>query len=346
MWILVTAGILENVLVIVWRFSKRELRLNTLSVLIVSLAMADLYFCIHYLLQEVMLLDPIFNSRNRSLLNLTSTDERLCLSIKFFLGVSANASTLTAVAIALYTFCLFYHCRHGTRWITGFILVSWIACLISGAVSTWQFKEYYTSPETAIDVERLSMLVIFGCVDSDNPHHPHYVTIVVTINAVSSLVVAILYLYLWLKIRKSPFLASRECEDKVKQFQFRLIVISILNLVCWWPACILYLFSIANNVAVYDGRSARGRCLSPVVTQPILIVTATVTVINPVIYTLASKRFLKCTCRDSVMHGCCRKDRLIIRPGYEIMVDGGCCAVCCPDPVESEVTENSSLFSD
>ena len=366
MWILVTAGILGNALVIVWRFSRRESRLNILSVLIVSLAMADLCFCLHFLLQEVMLADPIFNSRNRSLFNVTSTDERLCLSIKFFVGVSVNASTLTAVAIALYTFCSFCHCRHGNRLITGFILISWIACLVSGAVATWQFKKYYTSPETAVDVETLWLLAIFGCVDSDLRYPgAYYGTIVVTMNAVSSLVVSVLYLCLWLKIRKSAFSSSRQCGDKeVNHFRIRLIVISLLNLLCWWPACIMYLFSVANNESAYDGLDAHGRHLSPVVTEPAIILTAAVSVANPIIYTIASKWFFRRVCRAWLVCSC-RKDRLIILPANLMKennetVDGGCCAVCRRwfssqktsgiriRNVEScaEVTEESSLFTE
>ena len=226
MWILVTAGILGNALVVVWRCSRRESRLNILSVLIVSLAMADLCFCLHYLLQEVMLADPIFSSRNRSLFNVTSTDERLCLSIKFFVGASVNAVMLTAVAIALYTCCSFHHCRQGNRLITGFILISWMVCLVSGAVATWAFKKYYTYPETAVDVEALSLLAIVGCVNSDNPHHLPYGTIVSTANALASLVVSVLCFCLWLKVRKTAVLNSRQCGNKeINYFRIRLIVI-------------------------------------------------------------------------------------------------------------------------
>jgi hypothetical protein len=78
MWILVIAGMLGNVMVVVWRCSKRA---STLSMLIISLAIADFCFCLHYLLQEVMLAESIFDSGRQSLYNVTSTEKQFCTSI-------------------------------------------------------------------------------------------------------------------------------------------------------------------------------------------------------------------------------------------------------------------------
>ena len=119
MWILVTAGLLGNLVVLVWRCSKKESRDSLISVLIISLAIADLLFCCHFLLEEVMLAKTVFASHQENLaIYMSTTDERLCFSVLFLVGVSANAIMLTAVAIALATLFSFRLHRYGQRIIT------------------------------------------------------------------------------------------------------------------------------------------------------------------------------------------------------------------------------------
>ena len=166
-WILVAAGIIGNALVIVWRCSRKQSRLNLLSVLIVSLAFADLCFCFHFLLQEVMLASAIFGAHNQTSFSFTSVDNRFCLSIKLLADVSCCAIMLLVLAITLNTFFTFHHCRYGKRFIAGFVCSSWIVSLVTGAVGMWKLKEYTDSHllNSRMKLGELSIIVIFGCVD-------------------------------------------------------------------------------------------------------------------------------------------------------------------------------------
>ena len=135
MWILVIAGLLGNLMVFVWRCSRKESRHSLLSVLTSSLAFADLLFYCHFLLQEVMLANSVFGSNQENVTsNVTTLDKRLCLSTLFLLGVSANAIMLTAVAIALAIFFSFRLHRYGNRIVIGFLAISWMYCLAFGRV--------------------------------------------------------------------------------------------------------------------------------------------------------------------------------------------------------------------
>jgi hypothetical protein len=311
--------------------------------------MADLCFCLHYLLQEVMLADAIFGSRNQTLLNITRADQHYCLSIRILVSVSTNGIMLTALAIAFATFCSFYHCRYGDQLIKGFIVFSWVACLVIGAVAFWLFKMYYRYPETEIDRDTLSLLVVFGCVEGislkSSLRNLHYDAIATSINVLASIVVCILYFCLWFKIKKST---SRQFRNKeINRFRIRLIVISILNLLCWWPVLAVYLYESAKNETEYDGS------FTLVGSELILLTTAAASAANPIIYTIATKEFFRRAC------SCCKKKRRLIFVNENDRMYRGCCALCrqwfdrCRRkkpgiPVDSltEDTEESSLFTE
>ena len=147
MWIIVIAGLLGNLLVLVWRCSRKESRHNLLSVPIISLAFADLLFCCHFLLQEAMLAKSVFAvSQENVTIPVTTLDVRLCLSVLFFVGVSANAIMLTAVAIALATYFSFRLHRYGNRIVIGFLVISWMHCLAFGVLVVWKMRDEANLP--------------------------------------------------------------------------------------------------------------------------------------------------------------------------------------------------------
>ena len=143
MWTIATAGIVGNILVLVWRCWRKETRLELLSLLIISLAVADLCFCIHFLIGEASLVDPIFGRRNSNeTVPFTNVDKGLCLSIAFLLYLSTNAIMLTVVAISLYSFLSFRMSRYTNRCIVLLILFSWMACLCLASLATWDVKHH------------------------------------------------------------------------------------------------------------------------------------------------------------------------------------------------------------
>ena len=252
MWILVIAGLLGNLLVLVWRCSRKESTLSLLSMLIVSLAFADLLFCCHFLLQEVMLTNTIFASdQDNHTFHVTTTDERLCLSVLFFVSVSCNAIMLTTVAIAIATLLSFHRYRYGNRIITWFLVISWMCCFAFGGLVVWIYgPTYQATSKRALDMNSFSLFVIYQCVGSrpDAPHWNPFPITVVTLNAMASLVVALIYIYLWCTIRKQgvPFNPSQSQE--ITRFRIRLTIISGLNVLCWCPACFIYWFAFVENI--------------------------------------------------------------------------------------------------
>ena len=298
MWILSTAGIVGNILVLVWRCWRKETRLELLSLLIVSLAVADLCFCMHFLLEEATLVDAIFGSKSgNETLPFTNVDERLCLSIVFLVYLSTNAIVLTVVAISLYSFLSFHMCRYRNRCIILLILISWMACLCLASLATWDVQHYRlpsVDPAHGISSEKFSSYVIFDC--SDIYPQSLLPIITTTVNAVSSVIVSVLFICLGYKIRKSTRISNCLSSQEVSHFRTRLTIIAILNLVCWWPACILFWYTSFTKKSVEHGT------LSPVVVQPFFILSVVVSVANPIIYTIASKRF--CTAASRACHCC------------------------------------------
>lgn len=132
-----------------------------------------------------MLASPVFTIENRNETFLfTNTDARLCLSIAFLASVSTNAIMLTAVAIALHSYVSIRLPQYGNRLITCFVSISWVACLVFGGTATWQFFQYSSSPTADMDLETFSIVVVYGCVNSDSVPLKYYPNIVTTVNAV------------------------------------------------------------------------------------------------------------------------------------------------------------------
>ena len=359
MWILVTAGILANIAVIVLRCSRKESRLNLLSLLFISLAVADLCFCCHFLLQEVMLAYPVFGAANRNdTFHVTNTDERLCLAVAFFAYVSASAISLTVVAIALHCVLSLHLCRYRHLLVTGFVSLLWIACFLFGISAVSSFRHYNSLPKSDLDLEKFSLVIIFKCVAAGSHQTDQYPLVLTTVNAVSSLLVIVIYACLWFKLRNINSNSRTTESQEITHVRIRLTVISVLNLVCWWPLCILHWYALATKKSVFDGT------ISPAVSEPFFVFGAVVSVANPIIYSFTSKNFFRtrhmCLCCFSCR--CSHEEQTLLLPGHGITMRNfncGCCGLfrrLLPGKKNSctiryretltEDTEDTSLFSE
>ncbi|XP_062504906.1 uncharacterized protein LOC134181661 [Corticium candelabrum] len=103
-------------------------------------------------------------------------------------------------------------------------------------------------------------------------------------------------------------------------WKFRLVVISIVDVICWWPACILYVIPFATGTSVYSGN------YSPEYSEPVLVLVAAVTVANPILYVIMAKDFTTATRKFCWRHCVCldrfNKDQEYIRTvtGVDIRV--------------------------
>ena len=252
-----------------------------------------------------MLANPVLANANKVnvTVDITTVDERLCLSVLFFAGVSTNAVMLTAVAIALATFFSFHLHRHGNRIIIWFLVISWSSCLAFGGLIVWKYRPAYQAvAKTALDVNTFSLFVVYECTGALRDVNWNILPIIATtLNAMASLVVAVIYIYLWCRLRKLGLSFTHSRSQEITHFRIRLTIISGLNLLCWWPACALYWVAFFDNRAVLNGT------LSPVASEPVLLITAAVSFANPIIYTIASKRFLDVARRACAFLFCRRR---------------------------------------
>ena len=337
-WILAIAGLLGNLLVLVWRCSRKESRYSLTSALISSLAFADLLFCCHFLLQELMLVNIVFASDHQEniTIHVSSTDKHLCFSVLLFGSISGMAIMLTSVAIALATVLSFHLKRYGKRMILCFLVISWMSCLAFGGLAVWNIRPSYQAMAKHVsDVTTFSLFVVYGCTGSNSANWYPFPIIGSTLNAMASLVVAVIYIYLGCKIRKQGQSFSPSQSQEISRFRIRLAIISGLNLLCWWPTCFIYWFTNAKHLSVVRGT------ISPAASEPMLAIIAAVSVANPIIYTIASKRFLTVAQRACTCCLCFRRrneEWLPVAGPSDTRV-----LVCHPETV-TENTEETSLF--
>lgn len=338
LWIVLSAGIIGNLLVLLWRCLRKESRLQLISLLIVSLAFADLLWCSHFLLQEVMLVYPVFIASENETLSFTEKDEQLCLTTSFLGYASCNAIMLTVVAIALYSYLTFSGVRHRNKVISVFVALGWIASMSVAATAVRDFAMYYQDngnsfkSESNLKLERFSAITMLGCLAPNREKFSRYPLIVTSINAASSIISTFIYVCLWKKVRKKDCGSGSYGNHELKQLQIRLTIIAAMNLLCWWPSCILYWLSYVREESVPNGR------LSPHAVEPVFLFTVAVSAANPIIYTMASKRFVRITarCCNSVCRQCNEERRIEVYFPYQGNVGRKshnchwcCSALCC-----------------
>ena len=240
-------------------------------------------------------------------------------------------------------------------------------CLAFGGLLIWKFRSsYQTRATSALDVNVFSLFVVYGCASSvpDDNWNP-FPIIVTTLNAIGSVVVAVIYIYLWCIIRKHGVFFTHSCSQEMTLLRIRLTIISGLNLLCWWPASFLFWFASVEKRSVFNGS------LSPAASEPILVISAAVSAANPIIYTIASKRFLTAIRRACARLLCRRRRRRrvellpMLMPDVQDTTHGEvdasswasfCCPCQQPSPVAgvrvyhpesvTENTEEASLFSE
>ena len=352
---LVSFGIVGNISVIVWRCSVKEARFSLLSVLIVSLATADLLYCIHFLFQEVLLFPIAFSGENGNR-TFTDVDESLCLTSTFMFFLSCNLAVLTAVGIAANTL-LILKGNQRSHTLVLFMVLCWILSFSVAAAATWKLKEFFDKNHSSswiLSSDSFSLRIIYGCMGDVNMML--FPVIGCSLNAAATVVCIIIYGCVVRTLQKVRFGVEN---SELKVLQVRLSIIVLLNVVCWWPADVLYLYSYTRHKNVFNGE------LSPRVSEPALLFTALVSAANPVIYTIASRKFFRCLCQCLFCRrGCCKqRTAQLIEPliPYDDKDTARCSAFCSKlfsrrksdfggglryVSTETNETEESSLFSE
>ncbi|XP_062523978.1 uncharacterized protein LOC134198577 isoform X1 [Corticium candelabrum] len=101
-WMLLSLGIIGNILVVVWRLAqKRGQRSSPLSILIIMLAVSDFFYCVHLILLQSLVVDVYLEQRK----HLSSTTARnMCMTSAFLSLFSCLTAQWTTFNIAVYSF--------------------------------------------------------------------------------------------------------------------------------------------------------------------------------------------------------------------------------------------------
>lgn len=334
-WILISFGILGNLLVIVWRCTgqkRRDFHLH--SLLVVSLAFSDLLYCIQVLLREAILARPIFRDAGTRVFPYTKLNSRLCQTATFLTYSSSNAISVTSLSIAVHAFFLLSNSHHVKIVVLSVVAAGWFLSLTLAALAVYFLKKTeYVFHSLEPSVESLSLIIVFGC---NGILYGKVIPVIVTaVNAVSSITSCFLYTSLCFKIRR---LKNLSCRDGM---QIRLIIIVVLHLVSWWPSCILYCYSYFTGASVMNGR------LDPRIPEPAVLLVSAVSAANPIIYTtsldvvlLVVKRLFACfgNSEDSSFKGLA--EPLVSRRRRNRML---CCKFCWSKRSEEEWTYKDDM---
>jgi hypothetical protein len=228
-WFFLLSGILGNVLVLFWRLSSKELRYSILSLLIVSLAAADLLYCFHFLIQEAMLFRPIFFPGTNESFSFDGSNKWLCLTVTFLTNVSCDAAMLTAVAIALYTLCTLVSSKRHHKLIVIYTILSWT---LSFSVAIGALVVFWTSwsdsdliiLRDSMAVNLFSLTVVYGCIAMDRMLI--FPVIVTALIAVSTLAIVVIYSCLCIRLS-----LIKNCQNsEVTKLKIRLGMIAVINI--------------------------------------------------------------------------------------------------------------------
>jgi hypothetical protein len=336
---LVSFGIVGNISVIVWRCFLRESRYSLLSALIISLAAADLLFCMHFLFQEVLLFRIVFIG-DKGNHTFTNVDEAFCLSSTFTFFVSTNSAVLTTGGIAANTLFTLKGLQPRRAFIL-FITVCWIFSLSIASAATSTLSDFFESANASTWVmssNSYSLRIAYGCMGDINMML--FPAIACSLNAAVTVSCIVLYGCVIRTVKSVDFKIEN---SGVRALQVRLTIIVLLNIVCWWPANVLYWYSYSRKKNVFNGE------LGPKASEPTLLCAALVSAANPIIYTIASRKFFRCLCCKP--HSGQSSDPLIVHND----MDKACCCKLFGRrksdvgrirylATETNETEKSSLF--
>lgn len=278
-WTLVAFGIVGNLSVVAWR-CKRSGRSNgrLLSMLIISLAFADLLLSCQYLLKELTVLSAVFGSSTNNF-TLTDADIWICFTTNFLTFMSVNATMFTVVAIALQTYFVISGMRYGCVIVISVVVTGWVLSLAAAVLITYNFDLDHLESLLLADGSPASFIGIIYI-----HFHVKYAFFALCINGTASLVCSFVYIAVLVKIRKLRKLMARH-ETNLGSLQIRMTIIVFLSIISWWLPGILLGYNYITGDNMRNGR------LDPRFVESVFALTAVSSAANPVIYTISWKPF-------------------------------------------------------
>ena len=294
--ILVVMGILGNMVALAWNCWRKETRRQLLTVLVSSLAVADFFFSLQFLLQEVIVLQALKAGRE-TLVTFSETDKGIFLSLTFFGYASCNAIMVTTVAISVHSY-LSLRGGHRNAFTIAFVLIGWMTSIGVAIAATMNLRDYFSVLPSAVHIDLFANVIMVGHIAASIQvnNATLYPMIVTCFNAIASVVCTVFYISVWRMIRKKLPGRNESTRQDIRQIHIRLSIIVAMNMLCWWPACAVFLYVYSTKNSVWN------RGIPEEITIPIFFVTAAACVANPIIYTITSKPFIK-----TMTRACCFK---------------------------------------
>jgi hypothetical protein len=386
LWVMIIVGLVGNVLVIVWRCTRpRAQRGSVLSVAIIILAMADLLYCVHLSMLEGLVARKVFGGDNLS--TASSEMESICrtsgnmslLSCSIAMWMTVNIAIYSCQALTGSDCCCSPVDRK--RW----LLVTVVCQLLFTTLPIAGIDIYMTekfrnengnntvatvNPSqifiTCAYAQTAAILRYCNCsrntcrlvhdacssFDSKAAGIATNRTIFVSINCLLSLICAFVYIALCVRLtrqfHKPEDVHSGGGATELAKLKWRLALIVLINTACWMAVSIIHILRLLYT---YDFMVSQDLISEDLIAVSVVLISTSPT-INPLIYTIAGKQFLKFLKRCWKFLKC----QISIRPSWEtehdyyLIGEKRCSCIPCiqctvPRDLDRWNTEESSLFS-
>ncbi|XP_062520928.1 G-protein coupled receptor GRL101-like [Corticium candelabrum] len=306
LWIVILLTLLGNGVVILWRCGNVQ-RLSPLSIIVINLAVADTVYGLHLVLIESDLARTVFGSSCDEC-NYTKSDPvgiNVCTAAYFMSCWSSTAQTAALATIAGYLLLsMNVTFSRGTVGKMMFVVVSvvsqWILSFVLALFSAiynvfWVPWKWTNSRVSQRDIRIYYVLTQCSYSGSLSPSLMALITVqlVLVLIAILCLVVFIVWVTCKYAKRRFPDQEGRQ-HDESRILMIRLCVVVVINLACWGPSLVLYYFGnkLFNNMQIL---LQDGYCR--IVTEITVSLLSIPPAVNPLIYTIATKQFMRVVMR-------------------------------------------------
>jgi hypothetical protein len=319
LWIMIIVGFLGNLLVIVWRCTRPpSQRGSVLSITIIILAVADLLYCVHLGMLEGLVARPVFGGANLStslgVMNfICRTSGNLSLlSCSTAMWMTLNIAVYSCQALIGCGCCC--HCcllvdRRGCLFVTVVCqLLFFILPIIEATISLNQLLGINVTLPSTADVNRVfstcayveSTGAMFGGVIFFNNISTDYEssefvpvmfgTLTGFLNSLLSLSCAFIYLAVCIRLNRQFHMTDNVSQGvtELSKLKWRLSFIVLINTACWIPVTTIHIgFTIT-----YFLRSLPPTEMFDLLATNVILISIS-PAINPLIYTISGKQFMK-----------------------------------------------------
>ena len=298
LWFVLALTLVGNSVVVIWRCTRpASQRRSALSIIVVNLALVDFLCGFHLLLIESVLVTSVFESNSDHLgSNKSAVDDTLCYAAYFLSCLSSTAQSVALASIAAYALLslLSFPFQSVARKVVvaGGITIQWVLSLTLSSFTTfdsdrevpWNMSNVTEQPAVVRVYYVFTQCSFSGSLDpSIMPIATTGLCLIglTTILQIAFIVIILRDLYLK-RLRKDP--------GETTFLMIRLCVILTVNIFCYGPPTVAYYFgkkSMTSVLSLLRDEYCR------TITEVTVILLSIPPALNPLIYTIATKPFMR-----------------------------------------------------